>query len=182
MLVCVQSCSILTKKVYLELVDHNGRQVEKQLLPHVLEYEKVCNRTVVINIYFEKLPKNAVGICRGFLAPRAWREISIDIDWYKTASWADVESVVFHELGHCDLDRFHNNTVLNEESVLLERPESIMHKYTFSDWTYKWYRKEYIKELCHEPKQVFPFPLRTFERPFDHRKTHQHHVGYSLYK
>jgi hypothetical protein len=168
MLLGLHSCSHLFKKINLKLVKHNGHDVEELLLPHVLEYERVCNRTVAIDIYFEKFNNNTVGVCRGFLMPRNWREISIDLEYYSQSSYADIEALVFHELGHCDLNRLHDNEILNEESIMLSRPKSLMHRYTFSDWTYKWNRDEYIKELCH-PDSLHQVHEKTFLIPFDRR-------------
>lgn len=167
MLIVLQSCSMLFKKLNINRVEHNKKEVESLLLPYVLEYEKVCNTTVSIDIYFEKLKGNTVGVCRGFLMPRSMREISIDWEFFAFASEYDREALVFHELGHCDLDRFHESEILNDESIMLERPASLMHPYMFSDWTYRAYRTEYIKELCHQPEKLYtPF------RDFGHHERH----------
>lgn len=164
MLVTLQSCSIIWFKTKINLVDHNGQEVESLLLPHVLEYEKVCNRKVSLKIYFEKMEGPVVGVCRSFIGPDSWKEIAISIDFFKQARIEQMEALVFHELGHCDLGRSHVQSYTGES--YFDRPVSLMYYQVLDAWTYTVHKAEYIKELCYEPEEIPIYPLRTFMRTF----------------
>ena len=73
--------------------------------------------TYNIAIGFATLPYPEVGQCRTWTTGE--RQISIDPDyWYNRATPAEQVSLLFHELGHCDLDRGHSSD-----------SDSIMYKY-----------------------------------------------------
>jgi hypothetical protein len=52
---------------------------------------------------------------------------------------------MFHELGHCVLDRPHDD----DRAVNTRRPASLMSTYLLSSYWYKSYYEEYMYELFH---------------------------------
>jgi hypothetical protein len=111
----------------------------------VRRFEEACNRKVTIPIYWGDLHKEkdgqVIGVCRGFQQFVMFRSIVLDREYWSKASYWDKESLIFHELGHCVLDRPH---VLAFDDDL--NPMSIMHPYTFHSYFSK--RAKLVKELC----------------------------------
>lgn len=111
----------------------------------VKDFEKHCRVKVKVPIYWGNLPADkdgqTIGICRGFRQSLLFRSIVIDKKYWDRSTYWERESLVFHELGHCVLDRPHV-TAYDEEGHSL----SIMHPFTFN--TYFQDRPALIKELC----------------------------------
>ncbi len=61
--------------------------------------------------------------------------------WHK-ASELQKEQLVFHELGHCELGRHHDDDVLSDGIQV-----SLMNQYQLPENVYKFYREQYIYEL-----------------------------------
>lgn len=85
-----------------------------------------------------------VGVC--FTYSDGKREIIIKADWWNRSSLSSRESLIFHELGHCALDRDHNDeTIINEKGQTLRA--SIMHPSIVSSANYTEYYDGYVHEL-----------------------------------
>lgn len=72
--------------------------------------------------------------------------IRIDTEFWKWAAPETREQVLFHEFGHCVLDRrghIDDSTTVEGEIV----PRSIMSTMLFSDYYYRKFRKYYVDEL-----------------------------------
>lgn len=91
-------------------------EVEAQLLPYFQSFQVEAaarGKTIDYSVKdlegrIEPLEGNAIGQCRSnSLLPD---EVIIDEDYWSNASELQREFVVFHELGHCMLDRSHDNT------------------------------------------------------------------------
>lgn len=80
------------------------------------------------------------------------REIIIRPEWWQTASEDNKESIIFHELGHCRLDREHDDTVMNigGHSVKL----SMMHHVIVINKDYTDRQSAYINELFTQDKNA----------------------------
>lgn len=137
------SCS----NVNIDRVEYRSHSIEKEIIPHVLEFEKICKKKVKLNMYFsrikrEHLPfyKDVIGYCMPFIAPF----IHIDYDWWvRNTDYYRREHLIFHELGHCILHRFHNDNLKYGMEV------SMMHSQMFSSYfQYEVFREEYLQELC----------------------------------
>jgi len=128
-------------------IDYNS---DKELQPYVKEFIKYANlywkdcwenREIHIelgdiqNIYPD-VSTRVIGICN-MLSKR----IIIDIDFFNYANEYEREEVIFHELGHCYLDRPHIKTRISN------RPTSIMYPTLLDYRSYKQYRQNYIYEL-----------------------------------
>lgn len=137
------------KKVHL--VPYNDVTVEKEFVPYLKEFELHCNKKVNVNIVFDDniwwdWPRRAVGYC---LFPGLGAKIGIEWQWWQNhTDPTKREQLIFHELGHCILNRWHeDSTILFSDNW--ERQKSIMHS---RKWANYWYDKDlrayYIKELC----------------------------------
>lgn len=78
-----------------------------------------------------------VGMCDPYIPKRT---VVFDRDTWPLYSDAEKEELVFHELGHCVLDRDHDSTKVGN------LPRSIMYPYD-SIPTYSIFREQYLKEL-----------------------------------
>ena len=108
---------------------------------YCLLYDKDCSRYVPI-VFRTPKSDTEIGSCVTFgnnqrivfINPKSWAKY----DHYER------ESLIFHELGHCLLDREH-----------ADNPHiSIMHKYKSERGVYKRSRDAFIYELFHEYKGV----------------------------
>lgn len=84
------------------------------------------------------------GVC--FQYPDGTREVIIRKNWWDAADKDYRESLLFHELGHCRLDREHT------EEIFLTQEErsykaSLMSSVIVGPKDYKDYKEEYLKEL-----------------------------------
>lgn len=83
-----------------------------------------------MDIMFVSLDDTSVGRCYWY--PRM---IQIDQEYWDIASEKSRESLMFHELGHCDLDRDHSN------------PDSLMEAYLINAFKFAQNELYYIQEL-----------------------------------
>lgn len=91
-----------------------------------------------IGLKFSDLGAGTAGICRV-----STKEMTIYIDrnfWNLKKEYR--EQLVAHELGHCLLNKKHNNSITNEYI-----PKSIMYTYVIDNQIYQFYKKYYFDEL-----------------------------------
>jgi hypothetical protein len=86
------------------------------------------------------LPDSAIGLCE--VGGNEPAKISLKRSYWDTASDLDKEQLIFHELGHCVLLRYHDNKSLSNKN-----PASIMSSYHFSGQIYNGNRTYYLDEL-----------------------------------
>lgn len=151
-LMIIISCSV-TPVTPSRPGSYNGYSVEEALLPHVIEFEKKCKVSVKLNVYFadfsylNKIMKMigrdfyAIGMCSPFF----FGDVYIDKNWwFNTYNYYHKEELMFHELGHCVLHRWHND---DKDKFGMEK--SVMSSTMFASYyQYEAYREDYIKELC----------------------------------
>lgn len=115
------------------------------LLMYVKRFEHECKRLVTIPVLFADLQGRSAGNCqiRGGI-----RRIYIDYKEWMQYSDLGKEQLVFHELGHCVLNRYkHDDTFIQIRGVLM--PRSIMYPVVFGyTEAYEENREYYVKELC----------------------------------
>lgn len=80
------------------------------------------------------------GICE--VNGRATPVVTIDVYAWEEMDEFERESLVFHELGHCVLRRYHRNG-WTQGGI----PASIMNPYSFDGWIYSNYEHYYLEEL-----------------------------------
>ena len=63
--------------------------------------------------------------------------------------------MIYHELGHCVLDREHSNTLVTHPHFGYQIPNSIMYYMAFGESSfYKTFREHYVSELNNPEKQL----------------------------
>lgn len=83
------------------------------------------------------------GVC--FLYPNGDREVIVRKEWWDAVTEIKKETLIFHELGHCKLDRDHRNDSITHQSVIYQL--SVMHENILNADQFSDYRPEYITEL-----------------------------------
>ena len=90
--------------------------------------------------------KNVQGICHVYTSGE--REIIIRKSWWKNADKASKESLVYHELGHCKLDRDHKEDDLSVPSFKGASIKlSLMNPIIVDSKLFDQYRQGYLQEL-----------------------------------
>lgn len=116
---------------------------------YIHRFEQNYGHKIDISIAFDKLEGDAVGECwkwDGF-----HEEIRVDRGWWDMNE-DDLarEQLIFHELGHCILDRGHVSARRVWIDGETRAPVSIMYPYVFSDiYHYEIHHDEYVNELFH---------------------------------
>lgn len=106
-------------------------------------YNIDTNNIENINItYREYENTNYIGMCT-----KTSSEVSIQIshNFWSKANYYEKEQLIFHELGHCLLNREHNNDTGYYNNNFVKK--SIMSEYLLDYTLYKYYRFYYIEEL-----------------------------------
>lgn len=119
---------------------HNN--VDPVFKPYIAEFESYYNVNIMeMPINFANLENRKVGVCYAWSSGH--REIEIDRGQWENELTEDQKSVlIFHELGHCELNRDHRDD-LREDGC----PESIMNWILTKDYCIKRYKKEYFEEI-----------------------------------
>jgi hypothetical protein len=96
-----------------------------------------------IPIRFANLHGTIAGLCYYGVG---FHYIEIDEKFWAEASEANREELIFHEMGHCDLDRDHQEGEIYWNNTMI--PKTIMHCCGFiNDWDYWRDHDYYMKEL-----------------------------------
>lgn len=124
--------------------------VDEAFKEYVKLFEEVTDTKVVdIPINFGEIEEeDVIGICYIYvtLFGKEYKEIIVRKDYWETTRKSSKETLILHELGHCALEREHNEDFMKykEEDV----PKSIMYPYNIGDKKYyKPNRDHYLKEL-----------------------------------
>lgn len=120
--VLIPSCSVEEPSYSI------ASSVDEELLPYVRSFEDEASlRGISVNwsdhhmtVGFADIETNAVGRCLTYTD--ASKKIELDKSYWNNQSAIGKEFVIFHELGHCILDRSHLDT-----ADALGRCISIMH-------------------------------------------------------
>lgn len=102
-----------------------------------------------IPMQFADLPYPVVGLCT--MWSNGYRQLQIDRTYWANADEDARQQVIFHELGHCDLDRGHIATY--RSSPYSDWQTSIMNPYAFELQPDR--LSYYIPELFHENVSAF---------------------------
>ena len=113
--------------------------------PHLEEFEKYFKKKVTVPVEFRSLRGSTVGVCFWVWkdSPLWVRKIFLDPEYWLRATEWERESVLFHEIAHCQFNLEHDNSM--KEGIFFSRPKSIMHKNLF--WSYVSERDYYLEEL-----------------------------------
>lgn len=131
LIILIPSCS---KDIFV------NKDTEKEFSNYIVIYEMEKVKflgeglTEYIPIFFKKLKGNQIGLCteytRSWKTPRGMttkKQITIDPDFWNKKSTTEIDKMqlIFHEMGHCDLNRRHDNSFYGI------KPKSIMHENHF---------------------------------------------------
>lgn len=94
-----------------------------------------------LSVQFNDLPSNYCGMCT-HSGVGSVKVVEIDHSCWDNQSDLTREELLFHEFGHCLLNRGHENGLRPDRT-----PISIMYPYLIGDTTYQKYYDDYIKEL-----------------------------------
>ncbi|MCO4792814.1 MAG: hypothetical protein KC493_03820 [Bacteriovoracaceae bacterium] len=127
---------------------------------HVTKFENHAKiKTGNMNFKINDIPINFgdteneqyVGVCFSYSDGK--KEILIKAIWWNMASNDAKESLIFHELGHCALDRNHNEDhILNSKGEKIRA--SVMHPAIVSSRDYNEYYDGYVHELFTTDKGI----------------------------
>lgn len=131
--------------IFLFLLSSCADKTPRELESYLVKFEQAYGQKVSIDINFvEKLDNNVVGVC--YLYSSGYRKIELSNEYWNKVTELAQEELLFHELGHCVLNRGHNDKKIAYQNQSV--PESIMYPYVFGNtWYYKQRRIEYIEEL-----------------------------------
>lgn len=86
---------------------------------------------------FKALEYPLLAVCTKYSSGR--RHVTVDPDAWENLSPTGKEVLMFHELGHCVLNRGHDDTQIDTEQGKI--PNSIMFYQILKDWEYELYRR-----------------------------------------
>jgi hypothetical protein len=128
--------------------------INRAFIPFVQQFEAILGRSIGdIPIQFEDENGYAVGQC--IMWDYKWREIKIDPTYWNHDALDDSArmALIFHELGHCVLNRDHVSTGWSfyDGVTIWSVPTSLMSPYAFfSNYPpYPSLKSYYIEELFH---------------------------------
>lgn len=118
--------------------------VDDEILEYYHRFESTYNVKIDnIPANFVKLEEPILGTCNIYNGGA--REILVDVRSWDQMSDLSRELLVFHELGHCYLERGHTDeTVTSPDGDI---PKSIMSTWILSDTLYEKYKEYYRDEL-----------------------------------
>lgn len=90
-------------------------------------FSKEFNVGVKVPVIFKNIDVRYAGVCLKY--SNGYREIQINPTHWKNYSIEQREQLIYHELGHCVLNRGHNDRLMETNTNC---PDSIMRSYMFS--------------------------------------------------
>lgn len=92
---------------------------------------------------------NTIGLCYKYSGySETWREIAIDREWWELADKWDKEVLIKHELGHCALNRRHDDHKVGRVKT------SVMNSYILAGYYFEKYHHGYNVELYTKNKSI----------------------------
>lgn len=104
-------------------------------------------------IYDETLSNEYAAVCEIF--SDGYKLIRINELYWSYYGESGREELVYHELGHCVLDRDHTEELTIPPAYRYAIPNSIMYPYAFGNsFYYLAFRDHYVEELMHPGKRL----------------------------
>lgn len=127
---------------------NNVRSVHPDLEQHVHSFELNWGQRISYMVTFASKDEmgTSAGLC--ILYSNGGKLVKIQEDYYRAVDFYRKEQLIYHELGHCSLNRDHNDSV--REFPEGNFPASTMHSSTFGGieaQIYQTHRGYYISEL-----------------------------------
>ena len=152
----IASCNDLSYHDDRQVIYYSGQQDPRISLDTDSEFRQYVDRfetqyqidvsEIPIN-FSDPIRPNSVGSCLTYYLDdeQQVNEIIIRKSWWQQADHITREILIFHELGHCALDRRHDTETIMQDGV--EIAKSVMYPYVISAAYYSKYRDYYLNEL-----------------------------------
>lgn len=167
-------------------IDANQYYVNPEIKPYIDNFEKIYKKDIRgLRVVFNKLKDGAGGNClieymtEDFYFKKTIKKlriITIDPFVWKTLSASERERMIFHELGHCVLNRSHKNDEIHlalsnnaVNSSVMNWNMDNLRKHTDIAYRGKYY-SYYLSELFSEPVSKFDsytFKSEDYKEDFD---------------
>jgi hypothetical protein len=111
---------------------------DEELKPYVEYIQNYYGDILYGSYYFKDIPDKVIGLCNHYdpktitVDPEAWQQLSSGQKW----------ALMLHEMGHCMLDKDHNDLKLLDQC-----PASIMNTYLVTTDCYTRHMEYYWEEL-----------------------------------
>ena len=107
----------------------NKHVTDETFRDNISTFESYRSNIVTTPIIFDDNMSDSIGgVCTKWLRSKkiVYREITINTEYWDSISEAQQQQLIDHELGHCELNRGHN-----DEKLENDQPASIMNSYVF---------------------------------------------------
>lgn len=134
---------------HFDRIENDPREktlIEAEFMPLALSFEQIWGKSVSTPIYFADLPSSELGVCI------VWSSGSVKLKEIKVnrksfgKNKIQSEMIIFHELGHCELNREHT-TDISVVAGNRQIPFSLMFPVIFQVSDYQRFREHYVIEL-----------------------------------
>lgn len=131
--------------------DPRSTSVQDQAFSHYVRlFESIYGKsTSRVSMGFSKLEFPTVGRCKKW--SNGYREIEIDPDYWNSPYTTQEAKIglIFHELGHCELNRYHDEVLeyYSGQHIRGEIPRSLMYPYNFYSSHYAELQNYYFAEM-----------------------------------
>jgi len=132
--------------------------VEPEFMAYVEDFQMQTGLTNIIPISFKKIEEEyIIALCYNY-NNTSKNYIEIDRDEFNQLNDAEKQETIYHELGHCLLNRAHDETILKSTTYGIKTsiPKTIMYPYVFGS-KYLQYKQYYVNELVDETTSLFSF-------------------------
>lgn len=135
--------------VEVEMEDpRSGHGIHPVLVKYVQAFEQEYGRTIydIPMVMTENLPSGRAGECRIFRVGQ-FREIAISWQSWDNLADHEREMLMFHELGHCVLERKHTKKKFDNGQPLSIMYPSLSPTVDWYDYNREYYLEELLKHL-----------------------------------
>lgn len=128
------------------------KNTDTEFNEYISRFTKQTELHIDVPINFSNL-EGYVGACITYSDNR--KEIEIDQEFWQRAEDLAREQLIFHELGHCVLNRDHDDTLVRVDGFFYQIPNSIMYPYIFGSYSfYEEFHQHYMEELIDTTKKL----------------------------
>ena len=128
-------------------------EVNSELVSYIDQFEEISGqrytgRTIFSTKEFlQQYGEQVIALCFKYTSGK--KEIYIDEEFWEQADETYKQEAIFHELGHCVLNREHDSSLIagSEEGTIYTVPRSIMYPYVFGGRLYTKFYDYYTQEL-----------------------------------
>lgn len=142
----ISGCSMWKQRVDPRTI----HDINPEFVEYVILFENEYGSSIGdVSIGFNEQSENVIGVCKKM--DDIYRQIEIDREYWETASKEAKMGLIFHELGHCVLDREHDSEYFKYNGLHMrgEVPASLMFPYNFYSSHYNELEDYYKYELFH---------------------------------